>query len=403
MGIGLAHNFTTFLLFRVLIGAIGASFVVTQYHTNDFTCAEDRRQVADILGINAANIPTQPSWPYHRILEGVLRGEIRGLWVIGTNPAHSWINQGTCRDILGRLDFLVVQDMYHTTETAQLANLVLPAAGWGEKDGTFINSERRFGRVRKVASAPGRALADFHIFRLIAHYWGCGQMFRDWSSPEAVFQILRRLSAKQPCDFTGIADYAMLDRCGGLQWPMPATHIPTSAVVNTQCEGESSQHVPFSVRPALHTQRRLFEDGNFYHPDGRARFVYGAPREFPEQPNRKYPFVLMTGRGSASQWHTQTRTSKSDVLRKLHAQELYVEISSQDAQQLGIRSGDPVRVISQRGQVRARALVTPGIQPGQIFVPMHYDATNLLTHAAFDPQSHQPAYKACAAAVEILA
>src|SRR5207247_3902766 len=130
------------------------------------------------------HIPDRNSWAYPEIIEGILAGKIKGLWVIATNPAHSWINQNVLRDVLGRLEFLVVQDMYHTTETAQLADLLLPAAGWGEKDGTFINSERRIGLAKRVARAPGQALADFSIFQLIAESWGCGEMLRRWSSPE---------------------------------------------------------------------------------------------------------------------------------------------------------------------------------------------------------------------------
>ena len=135
---------------------------VQQHHqpagANDFANASHRRKVAEALRIDEATIPQQKSWPYHKIIAGVLSGKIRGLWVIGTNPAHSWINQGQLHDILDRLDFLVVQDMYASTETAQRADLVLPAAAWGEKDGTFINSERRLGVVKKVKHAPGRAL-----------------------------------------------------------------------------------------------------------------------------------------------------------------------------------------------------------------------------------------------------
>ena len=168
-----------------------------------------------------SGFPSRPSWAYDQIIEGIEAGKIRGLWVIGTNPAHSWINQGRFRDILARLDFLVVQDMYHSTETAQLADLLLPAAGWGEKEGTFINSERRIGLIKKVRRAPGQALADFHIFKLIAHYYGCDSMFAAWESPEAVFQILKKLSAGMPCDITGIADYHMLDQARGIQWPLP--------------------------------------------------------------------------------------------------------------------------------------------------------------------------------------
>jgi len=345
---------------------------------HDFANPLHRRKVSDVLGIEESRIPREDSWPYHRILEGILRGEIRGLWVIATNPAHSWINQGTARDILSRLDFLVVQDMYHNTETAQLADLVLPAAGWGEKEGTFINSERRIGTVRKVAHAPGQALADFHIFKLIAEYWGCGDLFRAWESPQAVFQLLKRLSVGQPCDISGIEDYKLLDQRGGVQWPFPA-----------DCRDADQE-------------RRLFTDGKYYHPDGRARFLCEAPRQLPEEPNQKFPFLLLTGRGSAAQWHTQTRTSKSAILRKLCAEELYVEINSQDAIRLEIHSGDFVAVSSQRGRLTGRAVVTPGIQMGQAFIPMHYGRTNLLTNSVFDPYSHQPAYKSCAVNVALL-
>ena len=132
-----------------------------------------------------------------------------------------------------------------------------------------------------------------------------------------------------------------------------------------------------------------------------ARFLCESPRPFPEQPNAKYPFVLLTGRGSAAQWHTQTRTAKSAVLRKLYAHELYVEINPHDSQRLGIRSGDRVAVTSQRGRLARPRARHAGVQPGQLFIPMHYETTNLLTHAAFDPYSHQPAYKACAVAIEV--
>jgi assimilatory nitrate reductase catalytic subunit len=362
---------------------------------HDFANPTDRSKVADVLGIDEATIPHEASWPYHRILEGILRGEIRGLWIVATNPAHSWINQGMARDVLERLDFLVVQDMYHNTETAQLAHLVLPAAGWGEKNGTFINSERRIGVVRKVARAPGDALADFHIFRLVAEYWGCGEMFREWTSPEAVFQLLKKLSVGQPCDITGIEDYQMLERSGGIQWPYPAGSVELGAGSQN-----SNFPTPCSPLPAPCSERRLFEDGRFHHSDGRARFLYESPRAFPEQPNSKYPFVLLTGRGSAAQWHTQTRTAKSAILRKLYSKELHVEINPLDAQRQRIRSGDRVTIQSQRGVLRGRAFVTAGIEPGQLFIPMHYPETNLLTNSSFDPYSHQPAYKACAVALE---
>ena len=342
----------------------------------DFANASDRRQVADLLGLDEAVVPTSKSWPYHQILEGVLRGKIRALWVIGTNPAHSWINQNFARDVFERLDFLVVQDMYHSTETARLAHLVLPAAAWGEKEGTFINSERRIGVIKQASRAPGTALSDFAIFRLIAEYWGCGEMFRQWASPERTFQLLKRLSAGRPCDISGIEDYRMIDRRGGIQWPFPSTGA--------------------DERP----ERRLFEDGRFYHADGKARFVFDAPRPLPEIPGGKYPLLLLTGRASAAQWHTQTRTGKSAVLAKLCAPDLYVEINPADAARLSIKPGERVTVASQRGELVAKAVLTHTVRPGQVFVPMHYAASNLLTASAFDPLSHQPAYKACAVRID---
>ena len=338
----------------------------------------DRAKVAGILDIDANRIPTEPSFAYHEILEGILRGRIKGLWIICTNTAHSWINQNECRDILDRLDFLVVQDMYHTTETAQRADLVLPAAGWGEKEGTFINSERRLGVLKKVHRAPGESLSDFNIFRLIAHTWGCGDMFSRWTSPESVFEILQECSAGQPCDITGIDGYRMLDERGGVQWPYPQDRAKTDR------------------------ERRLFEDGDFYHADGRARFLFEEPRPLSEPARGRFPFTLLTGRGTASQWHTQTRTAKSSVLRKLYPEHVYVEINPADAGRIGAKSGARVKVGSQRGVLTARAVITQSVQPGQVFIPMHYEEVNQLTDAVFDPYSKQPSYKACAVNVSLV-
>jgi assimilatory nitrate reductase catalytic subunit len=341
----------------------------------DFTDPADRAEVAALLGIPVELIPDRPSWSYDRILDGVRSGEVRGLWVVATNPAHSWTDQNRLLETLGKLDFLVVQDMYHSTETAALADLLLPAAGWGEKEGTFINSERRVGLLKKVCRAPGQALSDFHIFKLAALYYGCGEAFAGWDSPEAVFQILKRLSAGRPCDISGIADYRALDEARGVQWPYP------------------------SEDPDPSPQRRLFSDGRFYHADGRARFLFEEPRRLPEVADAGFPFQLLTGRGSAAQWHTQTRTAKSDVLRKLHPRDPYVEINPADAEALGLTNGRWAVVESRRGAARARAFVTPTVPAGQLFLPMHDGSTNRLTLSAFDPESRQPAYKACAARV----
>ncbi len=362
----------------------------------DFAKPEHRKHVGKILGLPPAQIPDRNGYAYDQILDAIDRGEIRALWVIATNTAHSWINQTRAKEILGKLDFLVVQDMYATTETARMADLVLPAAGWGEKEGILINSERRLGLVKKVARAPGQALSDFAIFKLVADAWGCGESFTAWHSPEAAFQILKKLSAGQPCDFTGIRDYAHIDASGGIQWPFTSAHADSSQIADRGLRiAQYEIHKPQSAI----TERRLFADGKFFHTDGRAKFLFDPPRPMPELPDAEYPFTLLTGRGSSAQWHTGSRTDKSAVLRKLAPTVLTVEIHPDDAERLGLAAGDRATIRSRRGEAEAIAVVTATVQRGQIFLPMHFETVNRLTFPSFDPHSRQPSYKACAVAV----
>lgn len=341
-----------------------------------FTKAEDRSDVSKILNIPEERIPRQDSLAFDQILAGAEEGRIKALWFIATNTGHSWPHRRRFEALREKLDFMVVQDMYANTTTARMADLILPAAGWGEKDGTFINSERRIGTIRKVRRAPGQALADFYIFKLIAHRWGCAELFAEWSSPEAVFKLLQKLSVGRPCDFSGIRSYEDLDARGGVQWPCPGT-----------TEG-------------LEQERRLFADGRFFHPDGRARFVFEAHRPPPEEPSLDYPFWLLSGRGSSAQWHTQTRSSKSDVLRKLAPKELFVEINAHDAKTHGIASQDRIRVSSRRGELVAAAAVVTTVQPGQVFISMHDARVNNLTLDVVDPYSREPNFKACAVRIQ---
>lgn len=342
----------------------------------DFTKEGHRHEVADALKIDVRDIPVENSFAYDQIVAAIDAGKIKGLWIIGTNSSHSWVQNAEFSRILSKLDFLVVQDMFHLTETAQRADLVLPAAGWGEKEGTFINSERRIGLLKKISKAPGQALSDFSIFKLIAHYWGCSHLFQEWTSPEAVFQILKRLSRNQPCDITGIRDYRMIDESGGIQWPLP--------------EGSSEPE----------KERRLFADGWFFHPNGKAKLVFDVPRQMPGAPDEKYPFMLLTGRGSSAQWHTQTRTGKSMVLQKLHRQGLCLEINPKDARRLRIADGETAVVRSIQGQFEAKIAVTNTVSKGQLFAPMHYPEVNSVVPPVFDPHSRQPSFKAVAVCIE---
>lgn len=348
---------------------------------HDFSNPVHRQKVSSILGFPEDRIPSEPSWAYDQIVRGIDEGKIKALWVIATNSSHSWIAREDFNRVSEKLEFLVVQDLFTTTETAQRADLLLPAAGWGEKDGTFINSERRIGLVKKVSRAPGQALSDFNIFRLIAKYWGCDGLLQEWKSPEAVFQILKKLSAGQPCDITGIRDYQHLDECGGIQWPLKAG-------------------TPNSANPTR--EKRLFEDGRFYTTDGRAKFLFSDPTPLLEPVDEQFPFILLTGRGTSAQWHTNTRTGKSDVLRKLYPTHAYAELNPEDAHRLKIAANAEITVTSRRASVSCRAFITPNINPGQIFIPMHYGITNQLTLADFDPHSRQPSYKYCAVKVSAI-
>src|SRR5258708_2808448 len=414
---------------------------------HNFSDPIHREKIARILKIKPESIPTRNSLAYDQILQGVADGKIKGLWIIATNPGHSWIHQKSFHEAAKQLDFCVVQDMYYTTETAREAHLVLPAAAWGEKEGTFINSERRIGLAKLLSRAPGEALADFHIFKLIAQYWGCGDLFRRWTSPEAVFQIIREVTRGQPCDITGIESYQMIEDAGGIQWPYPdqsnerdragtsgnegerawsgaasartlgphetsssagpttnwakqagPTKLPESETTRRSLAtpGNDPASSSSNCRAAIPTQRRLFEDGRFFHRNGRAQFRFDPPTRAPELPDTEYPFFLLTGRGTSAQWHTQSRTAKSAVLRKLYPDQIYVEINPDDAKRLGIETGELVEVSSRRGQLEAVAFVTGTVASGQVFIPMHYVATNELTFPAFDPWSRQPAYKSAA-------
>ncbi|RYD24747.1 MAG: nitrate reductase, partial [Verrucomicrobiaceae bacterium] len=249
---------------------------------HDFSEPSHREKVAAGLGIPVENIPSQYSLAYDQIITAAEEGKIKGLWIIATNPFHSWIGSGRLEALREKLEFLVVQDMFRTTESALAADLVLPAAGWGEKDGCFINSERRIGTLKTVRKAPGQALSDFRIFRLLADAWGCGDLFAKWTHPEAAFRILRDLTKHRPCDITGIEDYEMIDRIGGIQWPYPEGQ-PTTQVANLR-------------------SRRLFEDGIYYTPSGKAKMLFSPPSSLPEPADHAYPFTLLTGRGTSSQW-----------------------------------------------------------------------------------------------------
>jgi assimilatory nitrate reductase catalytic subunit len=309
-------------------------------------------------------------------VEAAVGKKIRALWIIATNPLVSFPNQDVLRSGLSNLDFLVVQDGYHPTPTTELADLVLPAAIWGEKEGTYTNSERRVSKVNKAVEPVGEARSDFDIFLAIAEKLGVrDELYPGWLTVEDAFNEWRGVSKGRLCDYSGIS-YQMLAEHGPVQWPLR--------------EGELPQQTS-----------RLYADGRFETPDGRAKLICAEWAPFPEQPGGEYPLVLNTGR-TVEHWHTRTKTKDVAILEHLSPR-AWLEMNPRDAKKLGLRSHDSVEIISRRGRVSGVELrLTEITAPGQVFMPFHFFETNVneVTQSAFDPISREPNYKQCAVRVE---
>ena len=342
-----------------------------------FESTADRAELAALWQIPIERIPATRGLAYPDIIEAVLDRRIRALWIIATNPVVSFPNHGVLQQALGELDFLVVQDGFHPTPTSAFAHLVLPAAIWGEKEGTYTNSERRVSKVNRAVRPPGEARPDFDIFLDVAAALGVrDELFPDWTSPRDAFEEWKRVSAGRLCDYSGMT-YEALEKHGGIQWPFLADAVEP---------GES---------------RRLYTDGRFQTDDGRARLIPTAWEAFPEQPDGNFPLVLNTGR-TVEHWHTRTKTEKVPILQRL-SPNAWVEMNPRDARALRLTAQDRVDVVSRRGRVRDVELrLTETIAPGQVFVPFHYAEANAnqMTQSSFDPISREPNYKQSAVRVE---
>ncbi|MFN0030250.1 MAG: molybdopterin oxidoreductase family protein [Acidimicrobiales bacterium] len=339
-----------------------------------------RAELAALWGIEEARLPTERGRAYPDIINAIVSGRIKALWVIGTNPVVSYPNRQVLEHALGALDLFVVQDGFHTPTTA-LAHVVLPAAIWGEKDGTYTNSERRVSRVRAAVDPPGSARSDFDIFLAVARRWGVAEeLFAGWTQPRDAFEEWRTVSAGRPCDYSGIT-YERIDAAGGVQWPCP--------------DGPAGADVP------LGGTARLYTDGSFHRPSGKALVRVVAPQPMRDPPSPAFPFILNTGR-TVEHWHTRTKTGAIAILEGL-SPEAWVEIHPSDAARLRLRSGEWATCTSARGRIdRIRVRVTAIVRPGELFIPFHWEdrCANRLTDDEFDPISREPNYKQCAIRIE---
>jgi len=327
------------------------------------------REYANIVNVPEEIIPTSRGYKYAEIIDAIDRGEIKALWIVATNPLVSFVDQDKLRKTLAKLDLLVVQDAF-MGDTAQIADAVFAAATWGEKEGTYTNSERRVNRANKAVEPMGDTLSDFDIVvEFSKHFQGVNEMlFPNWTKPGDAFEEWKKVSKDQLCDYSGIT-YELLEEEGGIQWP---------------CNAENPKG----------TKRLYGEDIAFRTADKKAKLL--SLDWFPMEENLSvdFPVMLNTGR-TVEQWHTRTKTRSIDIINNL-APEAWIEINPVDAAQLEVRSGDRLTLSSPRGKVEDVVVkVTQNMAPGQVFVPFHFNEqlVNQLTQPLFCPKSGEPNYK----------
>jgi assimilatory nitrate reductase catalytic subunit len=329
---------------------------------------------------NAPRIAREPGLKAVDLFAAVGAGKIKALWIMATNPAVSMPDAGAVRAALARCDLVVVSDCVSRTDTARAADVLLPAAAWGEKSGTVTNSERRISRQRAFIAPPGEAQPDWWIVCEVAKRLGFGAAF-DYAGPAAIFREHARLSAfendgARDFDIGALASLSdeAYDELEPLQWPAP---IGRSAA-------------------------RPFADRRFFTPSGKARLVPTPPRAPAGQPDSDYPLVLNTGR-IRDQWHTMTRTGRVPRLAGHHP-EPFLQIHPTDAARAGVTHGDLVDVSSATcgaaDNLVARAAITADVAPGQVFAPMHWSdeyasaaRVGALVAPHVDPVSGQPQLK----------
>ena len=332
-----------------------------------FDSVQDREELARLWNIDAERIPSARGLAYPDIIEGAVAGKIKALWFIATNPVVSFPNYSVLEQALRSVDFLVVQDGFHPTPTSDFAHLVLPAAIWGEKEGTYTNSERRVSKANIIVSPPGEARADFDIFLDLAQRLGVrDELYPGWQTTQDAFAEWQRVSSGRMCDYSGFTWQEIEDN-GGIQWA-----------------GE-----------------RLYTNGVFPTSSGKATLHRVPCVPFAEQPNEEYDLILNTGR-TVEHWHTRTKTAQVQMLDRM-VPRAWLEMNPVDADRLELKPHDRVALVSRRSTVANLELRITGIvAPGQVFMPFHFSETNsnLVTLGSFDPISREPNFKQCAVRVE---
>ncbi len=342
----------------------------------DLANPEHRKQVSDFWG--GKDIQAKPGLTATEMFDALNDGTLKAIWIICTNPVVSLPDALQAEKGLENAKFVVVQDISHRSETTKYADLLLPAAGWLEKEGTMTNSERRISYLEKAIDPPGEALPDVEILQRFADKMGFHGF--DFDGASDIFDEHCLLTKGTPIDISGLS-YNRLKREGSFQWPVP----------HNEHKGTE----------------RLFTDLEFYTKSGKAQF--GVPvntENLSEKTSSQYPFILTTGR-IRDQWHTRTRTGKVKRLES-HIEMPYLEMNTIDAINRHIEDGDIVLIKSKRGEVRVKVKISSKIKIGVLFMPMHwgkilnsdFGRANNLTNNLVDPISKEPDFKFTAVQVE---
>ena len=344
---------------------------------------EHREEIARFWNVDPECFPKKRGLYQTDIYQAMEAGQIKGLWLIATNPLSSLPNTARIRRAMEQLEFCCVQDCYQDTESAQYAHVYLPAGTWAEKDGVMTNTERRINRVKPVTACPGEAKPDLWIFNRVAERFNKGGRVSFPETAGDIFLEMGRLSKGRLADISGM-DHELLEQHRGIQWPYTAAQRE---------RGEA---------PPKGGKRLYTQDGTFSHADGRARLIPLPFLDNNERPDDEFPIWLNTGR-LIEHWHGRTKTGKIGNNNKFSPIP-FIEINPDLAAELGIARGEYVRMVSRRGDAIAMAQPTQRVPKNMVFLPFHFfDCANRLTLGLLDPHSRQPAYKQSAIRIERIA
>ena len=352
------------------MGSRAYSNTAVLFGGGDFNNEMRRQQVAAALEVDESVLAEKPTITYNQIIEGINNGDIKGLWILCTNPMHSWTNNKTFQTAVEKLELFIVQDIYDDTDSAQACNVFLPVVPGIKKEGTYINLERRISAMRPCLEKEENEKNDYEVIYEIGKALGMGDLLKNWKTPKDAFKLMQKCSKGMPCDFTGTS-WEKLENSHGVQWPFR--------------EGEILKE----------DERRLYEDGNYFTPSKKAKFIFEEIRENPLPLTDEFPILLNTGRGTVGQWHTQTRTREVQFIEDVVADKAYVYMNTILAEKNNIKENDRIRIYSINGKDAVFFVkVTENVQYEELYAPIHYIECNMLTPSIYDPYSKEPSYKA---------